>query len=423
MMSATAQMRRAAEQAAGAPPGDDAYAIVWAEHWEHVQLSSLVAAEHEVLCKAAISSLVAESHQQPAIALVDLYIHYASVRGAPKECSLVLRRGQWLAACEHFGEYSEPTLAARVFESVNELREMRVRATKAQLLHAGTGLLHAQALTACTEASLKQSQFSLSEFVEGVIRLACAPSTGIESPLRRLKTRAQRAGSLHASPAASARSQHAIAMPLEVEQTVREVARILSEVIVPLARHLRLLGCDAMRADVASSPPLRQMLVSLAPMHARLYEHHSRGRRGVSLGSFIDAVATAAAGVSRSQLAHAFVQTLPLEHVLSSRQSASPVLTAAGFQQALLRVAMLRLAQSTLSDQPVGGLLPSQMAAPQLADLRSILVSIQSIAEADLANAAHRSAASPAGTLTPETSAVLTIQKCHRGRAGRKPRR
>ena len=61
--------------------------------------------------------------------------------------SLLLRRVGWLNACDHVGEYAEPSTAERVFDCVNELREAVVQETELtaeQLVVATVGKLDAK---------------------------------------------------------------------------------------------------------------------------------------------------------------------------------------------------------------------------------------------------------------------------------------
>ena len=92
-----------------------------------------------------------------------------------------------------------------------------------------------------------------------------------------------------------------------------------------------------------------------------------------------------ALGLSRAQLARIFVQSLTAHELLASSAAhgAAPrVLSPAGFQQALLRVALLLMRPSAPPDgaAPGGRLPPSRMNEPQLDDVRDILVVLQVVA-------------------------------------------
>jgi hypothetical protein len=451
--SVVGQMRASLE-AADEGPGEDARVFAW--HFQPVILSGVVAAGDEAEFKAALAALMQPGAGGAAAeedtsggypyhtALINLYIHYGTVRVESNgDCSVLLRRVQWLKVCDAFGEsFGDSAMAKEIFEFVNELRDATLQSTKARLLHSGMGLLHSQMLSLSAETSLKLSAFSLSEFIEGIIRCACSPKTGVESPLRRLKTRAQRAGSLESSTNQRAGG----AMPIEL--AVREVKRILDHVVIPHARQLGLAGSERMQAEMAAAPKM-EVLHGMCPMHARLYERYSARSTsadlnlnslssgangsvtsGMSIGRFLalaEILTPREWQLGRARFAHAFAQSLPVDALLSS--SAARVLSPARFQQALVRLALMRLAAERMESGRHGsegsvsgcdwGEVPlSGMDAAQLVALRKVLVAMQTAADA----AAPREA-TPRAVTSPEDGAVLAIQKRFRGHHTRRARK
>ena len=128
-----------------------------------------MAPDDEDACKAAIHGVIGSD---PARAtMIDLYVHYGSVRieksgSVPRssavrasgvrgaglrssglrcadatDCSLLLREVGWLRFCEESG-YGNHSTAAQLFESVNEMRDASLEATKARPTIRMTARLH-----------------------------------------------------------------------------------------------------------------------------------------------------------------------------------------------------------------------------------------------------------------------------------------
>lgn len=488
----------AALESGGEGRGEEARVFAW--HFEPVMLSGVVAAGDEAELKAALAALMqsgagvaagagvtaveeplddftptsaaakrvaaaaaanANANAYPYhAALINLYIHYGSVRVESNgDCSVLLRRVRWLNVCEAFGDYSgDSTMANELFDFVNELRDATLQSTRVRLLHSGMGLLHSQTLSLSAETSLKLNAFSLSEFTEGIIRCACSPKRAAEapeSPLRRLKTRAQRAGSLETSA-----SQRAGGL-MTTELAVRQVKRMLDHVVVPHARQLGLAGSERVQADMSAAASMKKALLGMCPMHASLFERYSTDRStsgnlnpsssglnvgvndsvgggvvgGVSIGRFLAGAEILAPQLGRARLAHAFVQSLPVGALLHS--SAARVLSPASFQQALVRLALMVLTAKRkeggggpdsggsvgldVGGCDWGGDVPlSELDATQLIALREVLVAMQAVAAASVSREATPRAAE---TSSPEDGAVLAIQKRFRGHHTRRARK
>ena len=369
-------------------PSDwDAKSGLFARHFGSVVLSDLLVApaEDESVCQSSLAaSILGRGHH---VVLIDLFAHYGTVRvsdgrAGGEEFSIELRRPQWMRFCGCLGEYGDEATARRLFDAVNQMRAASLDATRARLLHAGTGLLRSQTLQLSEEMALTCTAFSLSEFIEGVIRCACAPQTGTASPLRRLKLRAQRAGSLATGEASAGGALNAATL-------VREVERMLEEVAVPHARRLGLISSACLHHEMASVSMLSSTLRTLAPSFARLYACSSRGCDGISFPKFLRVAHHVAPGLDRARATRAFVQSLPTAVLfgLAAPGCARPSrnLSAAAFQQSLVRLAMLLAEEailgSELTDADTPRALPSQMPDHQLIHLCAILQLIASSAE------------------------------------------
>lgn len=117
--------------------------------------------------------------------IADLYLNYATVLHiAPREKRWAgaasrrqadwlvhLTRRRWLHLVKRLG--LDGKLGARIFKDVNQAHAAKLEAAKVELLHKGSGTLGSEALARQGVAALTSSTFSLAEFLEAMLLLAC----------------------------------------------------------------------------------------------------------------------------------------------------------------------------------------------------------------------------------------------------------
>jgi hypothetical protein len=99
-------------------------------------------------------------------------------------------------------------------------------------------------------------------------------------------------------------------------------------------------------------PQLNRLLLNGTAAHARLYSMYAGRAGGVTLARFLELAGAAAVGVVRPRAAAVFAQCLDVAAV--HQASASKVLDAVAFQEALLRLAMVAEDTDTSSIRRMG---------------------------------------------------------------------
>ena len=187
-VDAGAQMRRAIEktpeQRRPYPTLEEraaALAPVWKIHWADVELQGdrVVRETDTAACREALAPVLEQAF--PLIA--DVYLCYAIViaivRDADKgksdsDWSVHMSKRMWAHFCVSAGAGLEEHAADAIFEAVNEERSDELNRTATRLLSAGAARAQAEQLAVGKgETALKRSSFSISEFVEALVRVAC----------------------------------------------------------------------------------------------------------------------------------------------------------------------------------------------------------------------------------------------------------
>ena len=369
-----------------------ALAPVWTLHWSEVDLHGdrVVMDRDAARCRTALTDVM-----QPHFPVVaDLYLCYAIVFQIAREkkdagmfggagvadWSIHQTERLWLHFCSHSGALDDGEAARKIFTAVNDERSEAVNSMKTSMLHAGVGITQADQLKQTGETALKRNTFSLSEFIEALVRVAC---------VRTLTPAERKRGRL-----------------LTSEEVVRAVSDLLENVLVP---HANKIGLTKFHEAMTDVPELNAMLLKLTTLHSKLYERFA-GVKGIKLSKFLDLAELVGPDLARPRATAVFVQSLPVDVIY--RSDAPKLLDPEVFQEALLRLGMLLEDEKSAGSAMMGAELaapPTQMGRQRLTALSVAMESMESALSATSKRHAH-----------PEKDAVTTIQKCARGRKDRK---
>ena len=363
-----------------------ALAPVWEIHWAAVELAGdrIVDEAEAVACKDALEGVL-----RPYFPLIaDLYLCYAIVIAIVREAdkgksdtdwSVHVSKRLWAHFCTSSRALDEKA-ADSIFEAVNQERSEEWLQTTTRLLSSGSSVVSEQIKAGIGETALKNSTFSISEFVEALIRVACVHT---RSPGEKLKGRPL--------------------PPLSSAEATGAVKEFFETVLVPHAMHV---GLTEFRAAMCEEVELNSLLVDLIDLHAKLYSKYA-GHGGLKLQFFLEMAAVVAPNVPRPRATAVFIQSLPIEAVYL--RDLPKVLDPDAFQEAVLRLGLLiEDSKSSAGSSVTGAELskpPTNMGPGRLAALRSTLERMQS-------------ALDPPKTKPKKTQedATIAIQKCARGR-------
>ena len=418
------------------------YSLTWERHWPSIQLGALpklpaVVREADEAPSAAALAAAMMPNLFPVLA--DVYLHYASVlgmngrdaarrqqqhavheRGGAVDWDIHMTRRNWLRLCSQLPPMPETSAVTpeQLFQSINEGREAELQSTKTRMLHVGMHVFHNAQLEAQQSTALKRSTFSLSEFVEALIRMAWAQEL--------------RGGDGAAS---------ALATPAELE---RAVASFFDRILAP---HAKRLSLAEYRAAMTSVPALNALLLRLTPVHARLFDAFARRRtggdstvasapsssaaaaaaavavsggdpsgehgngpaadRGVCLPRFLSFAALTAPAVPRARATALFAQSLAIDDLY---EPASPkILDAASFQEAVFRLGVL------VTDAEGA---PAQLGPNQLQALQHSLEQMEKAALGP--DGKPRATAEDKTPQQDEAAAAVVLERVYRGYRARR---
>lgn len=384
--------------------------------WIDVDLYDLTPAEEAESCRRAIEdSIWPEAFPQ----IVDLYLNYASVLAVdpPKRdrglsvksllpassqgesWSVHMTRRSWVRFCGRLHGVDEAR-ALGLWKSINRAHNQAFQDTKLEYSRRPM-LIYDQHLGGQSqdlelklrlkaESALTTDSFSLSEFIEAIIRLGCTHD-------------GRRPQLPSASEAASA------------------VTSFLSTVITP---HRAQLGLADFRAAMSSSPALNKMLLELTPLHADIYHRFAvvaAAEKGVSLKHFLELSTLVAPMVPHARATAAFIESLPLDQLYSSESA--KLLGPQLFQEAVLRLCILGIDIDTHPDSAASlsgaelATSATKMTVQQVATVRAAMEAMRVSAFKEPKK--KKSATDALSLAVRESAAAVMIERRHRGNAVR----
>ena len=392
-VDAAARMRnvlvRAPDQRRSYPTAEEravALAPVWGVHWGAVELEGdrIVDEADAAACRDALEGVL-----KPYFPLIaDLYLCYAIVIAIVREAdkgktdadwSVHVSKRLWAHFCTSSSAIDEKA-ADSIFEAVNQERSEDALQSTMRLLSSGFSVVSEEIKAGIGETALKNNTFSISEFVEALIRVACVRT---RSPKEKLQGRP--------SP------------PLSAAEATTAVKDFLEKVLTP---HAMRVGLTEFRAAMCEEVELNSLLVDLIDLHANLYSKYA-GHGGLKLQFFLKMAAVVAPNVPRPRATAVFIQSLPIEAVYLN--DLPKVLDPDAFQEAVLRLGLLiEDSRSSAGSSLTGAELskpPTKMSPSRLAALRSTLEGM-------------RPALDPPKVkpINAQEDATIAIQKCARGR-------
>lgn len=327
-----------------------AYAAVCAEQWTGVSLVGRVSLNGDVLveavvaeadeprCLEALSALLLPAY---APLLADVYLNDVSVlpmhsdrpsqhSEAAAEASLLwqvhMTQRAWLRFCTHLPPdcAMSPKAARSLFDGINRARQRGLEETKARLLHSGTGTMKNLELGRAKALALEQTTFSLSEFLEALVRVA-------GGRIRHAQGRRSRAAGG--------------AETLAVDDVTAALGALLDDVLLPHARHLGLSDSHTLTARV---PAVRKLLAERTKRHAKLFHKlalqdaasRTGDGEGVSLNCWHTLAERVAPELPRARATAVFVHAMDDMRRLYDTERPK-LLEPASFEEALLRLALI----------------------------------------------------------------------------------
>jgi hypothetical protein len=356
---------------------------IWEMHWAEVHLEGdrIVHEAEAETCREALSRLLLPHFPM----LADVYLCYAIVIAIVREeekgkgvadWSLHMTDRLWQHFCSRSRAIDKAGIDA-IFVAVNDERHEQMQ----------LAALNARAQIG--ETALKRHTFSLSEFIEALVRVACVRN---RSPAERARGRPD--------------------SPLSAKEVESAVVRFMETVVL---KHASDVGLSNFRRAMTDLVELNELLVGLTDMHSKVYERFASWAGGIKLAKFLELAKIVAGDVPRTRATAIFVQSLRVESVY--QRGMAKLLDPDEFQEALLRLGLLindirggnvDLMGAELSSSP------AQMSPGRLEALRSTLEQME------LALGPSPEDTVDNRTLQDEEGGALRIQKCARGRLARK---
>lgn len=515
----TGRTRRSAVQAPGrSRSAEHPYLWLWVRHTKAIRLNGLVPLTERERCRDDLAlTLLVRNHGRHVTTLVRLYRHYASVNSARTSaalssaaargdtCVIDMRRAGWRQFCRRLGCASlDETISAATFDLVHRSRDPLaipplppsptklgpvgrvgrvVAQTFAQYRRPSAPMSPRSSASSSLFTSLSSSApyappsvipppdndgasstldggaaataFGLSEFIEGVFRLACVHAAYLDNPDLEIARRALATASGHV--------MESLAAPLGPMACQAAVVAFLDDFVQPHAASLGL-ATDGFRSELAAAhPSLGNLLSRLTPLHARLFERFAAASswdqqqqmstmtktknrttataddqpRGVGLAAFLELASFVVPPhlllLIRPRVRHVFAQGLPIAAAFRSGAGwAHPRLPPPAFQEVLVRLGLLLIdptlvtALSSDSSGTAALTLPScpwGIAVPALSALGESDVAALGAALREMRTALS-TAPSPSRVLrgsssTGREAAAVRIQRIQRGRTAR----